>query len=392
MTACTSPKTVRVEVSPALRWVTTDSTGRHASLARFRPFVVTQGRPFTLDFSRHDSFQSPDSLRDERIFRGVRARMTITLFNGIALVSGRCDWNDHLGIVASYEQDDESLYAQLLRGYSTRFRGTTRIGHELQIGAGQDDNDQVSLCLTLNETASRPSKFLSEILDADSQIPAGSGFSEFIQKPALTGKTEPPSEAIVYVVAKGDSAAAICRKFQISQEELLANNPGLKVTRLLVGQRVKLPSQANAANLPAASLNYESYPAPSNPIKRFAKTKIPESGIDWKIQDYLRFSGDNPLNFAGKYTLFEIGCGTGCVEFCLIDRTTGTVFPGKDFNQDFPESYEGLMGLQYRQNSSLLVVYHATAFKYPVSVDYYLWDGAKFNLLRSDQIQSRAIR
>lgn len=217
--------------------------------------------------------------------------------------------------------------------------------------------------------------------------------------PPVKSPSEPKENFLHYVVAKGDTANAICRKFQVSLEQLLASNPGLNVERLWVGQRVRIPKKEGDANpedrsvnLSVSLPNFELYPAQSNPIGRFAKTKIPESGIDWKMQDYLRFSDDNPLNFAGKYTLFEIGCGTGCIEFCLIDRTTGIVVPGKDFNQNFPEGYNGLMGLQYRQGSSLLVVYHATAFKYPVSVDYYLWDGAKFNLLRSDQIQSRAMR
>ena len=165
LTACTSPRTANVEVSPVLRWVITDSNGRHESLTRFRPCVVAQGRRFTLDFSRDDSFQSPDSLREEKIFDGLRAHMTVTLSNGVALVSGRCDWDEDLGVVASYYQDDESLHAQLLRDYSTRFRGTTALGHELHIGAGEDINDQVSLCVTFRETTARPSRFTLESLD-----------------------------------------------------------------------------------------------------------------------------------------------------------------------------------------------------------------------------------
>jgi hypothetical protein len=145
------------------------------------------------------------------------------------------------------------------------------------------------------------------------------------------------------------------------------------------------PNDDSAYTL-ADSPTYESYSVQSNPTKRFAKTKIPESGIDWKMREHLRFSDDNPLNFAGQYTLFEIGCGTGCVEFCLIDRTTGEVHTGMDFNQDFPKGYVGLTGLQYRKSSRLLEVYHATASKYPVTVDSYLWDGTKFNLLRSAQL------
>src|ERR1039458_9033727 len=74
----------------------------------------------------------------------------------------------------------------------------------------------------------------------------------------------------------------------------------------------------------AASPQFDSNSVPLHAIKKFAPTKIPERGIDWKMRDYLHYSDKSPLNFADKYTLFEIGCGTGCLEFCLIDRTTGT--------------------------------------------------------------------
>jgi len=50
-----------------------------------------------------------------------------------------------------------------------------------------------------------------------------------------------------YVVAKGDTAIAICRKFQISTEQLLESNPGLDVKRLSVGQRVRIPMKEDAA-------------------------------------------------------------------------------------------------------------------------------------------------
>lgn len=164
-TACTAPRLAHVEVTPALRWVGTDSMGRHESMTRFRPCVVQQDRPFTLDFSVRDSFQSPDTLRRESILMGLRAHLTVTISNGVARVSGRCENDDHLGIVASYEQDDESLYAHLIRKFSTRFRGTSTLGHELRIGTGEDVNNEVSLCVTFRETSARPTRFKAVSLE-----------------------------------------------------------------------------------------------------------------------------------------------------------------------------------------------------------------------------------
>ena len=100
----------------------------------------------------------------------------------------------------------------------------------------------------------------------------------------------------------------------------------------------------------------------------------------------LRSSDKEPLNFADKYTLLEIGCGTGCVKFCLIDRVTGDVFLGKDFNQDFPNNYNGETGLKYKRGSKLLTIYHATAFNYPVHVDQYVWENQSLVLLHREKI------
>src|SRR3989442_4010474 len=96
-TACTTVRFAQVEVTPGMRWVITGDKGPNESMARYRPFVVQQGRPFTLDFSFHDSFESPDTSRREGIFEGLRAHLTVTISNGIAHVSGRCDNDGHLG-------------------------------------------------------------------------------------------------------------------------------------------------------------------------------------------------------------------------------------------------------------------------------------------------------
>lgn len=54
--------------------------------------------------------------------------------------------------------------------------------------------------------------------------------------------TQPGStyELGVYVVTKGDSVASICKRFQISIREFMTINPGLDVTHLLVGQKVRV--------------------------------------------------------------------------------------------------------------------------------------------------------
>ncbi|HSU53231.1 MAG TPA: hypothetical protein VLT36_04150 [Candidatus Dormibacteraeota bacterium] len=142
-----------------------------------------------------------------------------------------------------------------------------------------------------------------------------------------------------------------------------------------------------AALAAPASPLFESNSVPLHRIPKFVPTNIPTNGLDWKMQEYLRYSDKVPLNFADKYTLLEAGCGTGCIEFCLIDRTTGVVHQGLDFTTDLPRDYTGPWGFKYSRKSRELVVYHGNNFQYPVFVDCYAWDGMRFTLLHTDKIQ-----
>ena len=141
--------------------------------------------------------------------------------------------------------------------------------------------------------------------------------------------------------------------------------------------------------LQAAPPTFESYSVDVHPIKKSARTKIPKSGTDGKVDRFLRYSDDEPVTFAAKYTFGEIGCGAGCFEFCLIDRTTGKVYPGADFSSEYPRDYEGPTGFQYCRNSRLLIVYHALGAQYPVRVSYYVWDGTKLKLLETHDIPKK---
>jgi hypothetical protein len=138
-----------------------------------------------------------------------------------------------------------------------------------------------------------------------------------------------------------------------------------------------------------AAPQFESYSVTVHRLRKFAQTRIPQSSIDWKMERCLRESDKQALNFSDKYTLVEVGCGTGCSEFCLIDRSTGKVHPGMSVTMDFPKHYEGLAGFEYRRDSRLLIVRGAYEFHYPIFVNYYLWSQTKFDLLQSEQISEK---
>lgn len=165
LTACATRKLGGVEITPAVFWVTTDDGGRHEFTNYYAPFVVARGVPFTLDCSQRDSFESPDTKRDEKYFSGVFAHLTVTISNTTACFSGRADYQEHLGVTSSYAADNESLYGETFRTYSTRFCGTSALGHQVRIGAGENINDQPSICLMFRQTSAPISKFAGKILD-----------------------------------------------------------------------------------------------------------------------------------------------------------------------------------------------------------------------------------
>ena len=52
-------------------------------------------------------------------------------------------------------------------------------------------------------------------------------------------------------------------------------------------------------------------------------------------------------NFAGRWTVVRLGCGTNCHSFAVVDAVTGRVYPG-------PEA--AALGVDFRLESTLLIV------------------------------------
>jgi hypothetical protein len=89
-------------------------------------------------------------------------------------------------------------------------------------------------------------------------------------------------------------------------------------------------------------------------------------------------------NFAGHYTIVEIGCGSACVLFAVVDAKTGAVY-----FQPFPISY-GMMEDQkellksypqhFRIDSRLLVVYGSRKND-GKGMYFYKWERDRFKLI-----------
>ncbi|MEG2805616.1 hypothetical protein [Stenotrophomonas sp.] len=120
----------------------------------------------------------------------------------------------------------------------------------------------------------------------------------------------------------------------------------------------------------------QDYPVALTRIDHYAPTRVPRHGIDWKLRQYLEGGGDGPLDFADRFTVYTLGCGSGCLQFALIDRRNGKVHPGLYLNNG---------RLAHRRDSRLLIATHNDGYGYPDILDYYLWDGRRLVLIKTEQ-------
>lgn len=89
-------------------------------------------------------------------------------------------------------------------------------------------------------------------------------------------------------------------------------------------------------------------------------------------------------NFAGGYTIVQIGCGTGCSLLAVVDARTGRVFfPTGLRDIHWAGWWHDPYGPQYRVSSRLIVVYgQVNSEEAPYGVTYFEWTGTDFKLLR----------
>jgi hypothetical protein len=116
-------------------------------------------------------------------------------------------------------------------------------------------------------------------------------------------------------------------------------------------------------------MTFEAYAVPLSPLPELAPTRIPDTGLNWKMRQYLEVSADSEgPDFADRLRVFKISCGTGCLEYRLIDRFTGEVLQG---------DYVTNGGVEHRRDSRLLIVHRSQGFGLPQYVDYLVWDGSR---------------
>lgn len=113
------------------------------------------------------------------------------------------------------------------------------------------------------------------------------------------------------------------------------------------------------------------------------KLSTPESR---RYRTVIREGAREGPNFAGHYTIVTWGCGTGCIQFAIVDATTGVVYSPRfyvaarvRFDEETQQSDEPL---QFRIDSKLLIVSGSPNEKNE-GIYYYSWNGKRLTLLKS---------
>lgn len=85
-------------------------------------------------------------------------------------------------------------------------------------------------------------------------------------------------------------------------------------------------------------------------------------------------------NFAGHYILTRWGCGSGCIQPAIIDAKTGRVFMVPFTVVTVGEKV--IDPLQFRLDSTLLIVNGSRNDQPENGTFYYLWDGKRLELIQ----------
>ena len=106
-----------------------------------------------------------------------------------------------------------------------------------------------------------------------------------------------------------------------------------------------------------------------------------------RVRTVIRQSVAKGPNFAGRYTIAQWGCGTGCIQFVVVDNRSGMVYDGAAGSLPFAIVCFGAnpdrdkTGISFEPDSSLLIVRGCPNDK-DCGAIYYEWTGSHFKVLR----------
>ena len=111
---------------------------------------------------------------------------------------------------------------------------------------------------------------------------------------------------------------------------------------------------------------------------------------DRRFRTMIREAAADGPNFAGHFTVAELGCGAGCVSVAIIDAATGSIYRGpfrilswekRKYEGKYAANDAKFQELEYRLDSRLLVgrgcPEEANCASY-----FWEWTGSQFKLVR----------
>lgn len=164
---------------------------------------------------------------------------------------------------------------------------------------------------------------------------------------------------------------------------LLIVSGGVYIYKVKKGevQKVEVPVVVNTEvqTTQTQQTNTKTSPVTNQPV---AVVLDLSSSFARQYKTVLTESFKKPANFGVHYVVAEIGCGTGCFTFIVIDKNTGKVYPapiGNDIGQ-----FTGDIGQPYNLNSNQIKIIANNGSK----INTYVFTGSSFSLLSSENSQS----
>lgn len=132
--------------------------------------------------------------------------------------------------------------------------------------------------------------------------------------------------------------------------------------------------------------NFKDFPVKSLYKGKTSKPIITKENRQFRTR--IRESAKQKVNFAGKYILIRIGCGTSCEIFYFLDAVTGKVYSPNfsiccEFDYENPEKTRNLERIYYRIDSNLIVFAGSRNEENLRALHYYNFDNGKLKHLKS---------
>ena len=129
---------------------------------------------------------------------------------------------------------------------------------------------------------------------------------------------------------------------------------------------------------------FADYPVKKLERLKVAKPKVPKGwGEDPRLRLQTSVYSDSRTNFAGRYFLVIVGCGSTCVWGAIVHPKTGRIVPLPSVSSWF-DTHDKFEGIDFRHNSRLIVLSGNRREKAgDMGRHFYVFENGKLKFLKS---------